>query len=127
MESVCTTHPDFDGAAPPRDDGMDVDGDGPGGAGTDGRTPATLDPTVFTSPFFLSTAHTFQDHLFSSWLGKKASDDLEKFLRGAREGSLSADWKDEVWEREHRREETRPKRLGCLLSILRRYILTELL
>ena len=65
------------------------------------QTPATLDPTVFSSPFFLSAAHTFQDHLFSSWLGKKAAADLERFMQGMRDGSLSADWKDEVWEREH--------------------------
>ena len=65
------------------------------------RTPATLDPAVFTSPFFLSAAHTFQDHLFSGWLGKKAEADLARFLKGARDGTLSAEWKDEVWAREH--------------------------
>ena len=65
------------------------------------RNPATLDPTVFTSPFFLSAAHTWQDHLVSNWLGKKASDDLEKFRQGAGDGTLHADWKDEVWELDH--------------------------
>lgn len=69
----------------------------------DDRTPATLDPSVFTSPFFLSAAHTFQDHLFSSWMGKKASDDLVKFEEGARSGAMHVDWKDAVWEREHQR------------------------
>ena len=65
------------------------------------RTPATLDPAVFTSPFFLSAAHTFQDHLFSGWLGKKAEADLARFLKGASDETLNAEWKDEVWAREH--------------------------
>ena len=65
------------------------------------RTPATLDPAVFTSPFFLSAAHTFQDHLLSGWFGKKAEADLAMFLKGASDGTLSAEWKDEVWAREH--------------------------
>ena len=72
------------------------------------RTPATLDPTVLTSPFFFSTAHTWQDHLVSNWLGKKAADDLEKFRQGARDGTLHADWKDEAWELDHS-PETTPK------------------
>ena len=48
-----------------------------------------------------SAAHTFQDHLFSGWLGKKAEADLARFLKGASDGTLSAEWKDEVWAREH--------------------------
>ena len=72
--SVCPSHPDFPSQAQSADhDGMDVDVE---------RTPATLDPTIFTSPFFLSAAHTWQDHLFSAWLGKKAADDLEAFKGG---------------------------------------------
>ncbi|RPD58259.1 hypothetical protein L227DRAFT_630028 [Lentinus tigrinus ALCF2SS1-6] len=54
----------------------------------DWQTPATLDPTIFTSPFFLSAAHTWQDQLFSSWLGQKASDDFETFKKGAKDGTL---------------------------------------
>ncbi|OBZ72807.1 hypothetical protein A0H81_06944 [Grifola frondosa] len=65
------------------------------------RTPATLDPTVFTSPFLLSAARTFQDHLYSGWLAKKARDDVELFNQGVRDGTLHAEWKDEVWERDH--------------------------
>ena len=86
---MCSSHPDSQLAAPSGEQ-MDVD-----------RTPATLDPAVFSSPFFLSAAHTWQDHLFSSWLTQKASDDLEKFSQGAQDGSLHADWKDEAWERDH--------------------------
>lgn len=63
-------------------------------------TPATLDPSIFNSPFFLSAAHTFQDHLYSGILGKKAQGEAEKFEQGVRDGTMHADWKDEVWERE---------------------------
>ncbi|RPD72958.1 hypothetical protein L226DRAFT_553923 [Lentinus tigrinus ALCF2SS1-7] len=87
--SVCSSHPDFP-SQQQSVDGMDVD-----------QTPATLDPMVFTSPFFLSAAHTWQDHLFSSWLGQKASDDLEAFKQGAKDGTLHAPWKDEAWDRDH--------------------------
>ncbi|KAL1943738.1 hypothetical protein VTO73DRAFT_4183 [Trametes versicolor] len=93
--SVCPTHPDYDATGD--GDQMQVD------YAPDDRTSATLDPTVFTSPYFLSAAHTFQDHLFSSWMGKKAADDLTKFEESARSGAMHIDWKDEVWEREHQR------------------------
>ncbi|CDO75926.1 hypothetical protein BN946_scf184873.g15 [Trametes cinnabarina] len=96
--SVCPTHPDStlsSDSAQHGADRMDVDD-----AHAE-RIPATLDPTVFTSPFFLSAAHTFQDHLFSGWLGKKASDDLETFKEGVRTGQMHADWKDDAWERDH--------------------------
>ncbi|KAI0350306.1 hypothetical protein OH77DRAFT_1431176 [Trametes cingulata] len=107
--SVCPTHPDY---APPSSthngedvsqDRMEVDdAECPTGLSAPvAQTPATLDPAVFTSPFFLSAAHTFQDHLFSSWLGRKAAEDLAKFQEGSRAGHLHVDWKDEVWERDH--------------------------
>ncbi|OSD00305.1 hypothetical protein PYCCODRAFT_1437436 [Trametes coccinea BRFM310] len=95
--SVCTTHPDYlnnNHDAQPSVDRMEVDGDNSNGR----SNPATLDPTVFTSPFYLSAAHTFQDHLFSGWLSKKAADDLAKFKEGVRTGQMHADWKDEAWE-----------------------------
>ncbi|RDX40627.1 hypothetical protein OH76DRAFT_1450598 [Lentinus brumalis] len=88
--SVCPTHPDFQ-SQPQFADEMDVD-----------QTPATLDPTIFTSPFFLSAAHTWQDHLFSAWLGTKAAADLETFNKGAQDGTLHAPWKDETWDQNHR-------------------------
>ncbi|KAI0743588.1 Asx homology domain-containing protein [Daedaleopsis nitida] len=90
IPSICASHPERLAQPGSEPDAMDVD-----------RTPATLDPAVFTSPFFLSAAHTWQDHLFSSWLGKKASDDLAQFTQGAQDGTLHADWKDEAWERDH--------------------------
>ncbi|KAI0631552.1 Asx homology domain-containing protein [Trametes polyzona] len=109
VPTVCPSHPDYrpptDGGAPGDSnvvDRMDVDdADAASGSGSEsGATPATLDPTVFTSPFFLSAAHTWQDHLFSSWLTKKATDEMARFAEGARTGDMHVDWKDEVWEAE---------------------------
>ncbi|KAI0665582.1 hypothetical protein C8Q78DRAFT_986076 [Trametes maxima] len=107
--SVSPSHPDYTPAATQEghsgdDDSkmeVDVDPDGQPPEVARDQTPATLDPSVLTSPFFLSAAHTFQDHLFSSWLAKKASVDLGKFREGAQSGDLHVDWKDEVWERDH--------------------------
>ncbi|PIL34284.1 hypothetical protein GSI_03059 [Ganoderma sinense ZZ0214-1] len=96
VPSVSPSHPDGPPSQEPGStDAMDVD------EAPVLRNPAMLDPTVFTSSFFLSAAHTWQDHLVSNWLGKKASDDLEKFRQGARDGTLHADWKDELWELDH--------------------------
>ncbi|PSR77077.1 hypothetical protein PHLCEN_2v8066 [Hermanssonia centrifuga] len=63
------------------------------------RSPTTLDPVVFTSPFFLSAARTFQDHIYSGWLASKAKDLVKQYEQGVGEGSLHAEWKDEEWER----------------------------
>ncbi|CAL1702381.1 unnamed protein product [Somion occarium] len=65
------------------------------------RSPATLDPSIFTSSFFQSAALTFQDQLFSSWFSQKAKETQEKYERGVRDGTMHAEWKDEVWEREN--------------------------
>ena len=111
--SVCSTHPDSSTAnhgavSHDAEDRMEVDDHAR--EDTLVRSPATLDPMVFSSPFFLSAAHTFQDHLYSSWLGKKAADDLAKFKEGARAGDIHADWKDEVWELEHQPVMTKAQR-----------------
>lgn len=116
--SVPPTHVDYappqrDGAeaAPADEDRMDIDAQAPSGSGSgppqgaQERTPATLDPAVFTSPFFLSAARTYQDHLFSGWFGKKARDEVAQFEAGVRAGTLHAPWKDEIWERDHRPQE----------------------
>ncbi|KAI0328966.1 hypothetical protein GY45DRAFT_1325670 [Cubamyces sp. BRFM 1775] len=109
--SVCSTHPDGPASREPgsqgAEDRMEVDSSAQGNIL---RNPATLDPMVFSSPFFLSAAHTFQDHLYSSWLGKKALDDLQKFQEGARTGNIHADWKDEVWELERQPIMTKAQR-----------------
>ncbi|KZT01903.1 uncharacterized protein LAESUDRAFT_706953 [Laetiporus sulphureus 93-53] len=65
------------------------------------RTPAFLDPAIFTSPFFSSAAQTYQDHLFSGWFAAKAQDTIKLFEEGIRLGTMHAEWKDEEWEREH--------------------------
>lgn len=110
--SVPLTHVDYSPPqrecaepAPADEDRMDVDSGPPQGA--QARTPATMDPAVFTSPFFLSVARTYQDHLFSGWFGKKAHDEVAQFTFGVQEGTLHAPWKDEVWERDHRPQENR--------------------
>ena len=61
-------------------------------------TPETLDPCTFNSVFFLSAAQAFQDHLYSGWLGAKAREKVEKFQQGTQDGTMHADWKDEIWE-----------------------------
>lgn len=63
--------------------------------------PATLDPSFFNNPFFLSGAKTFQDHVFSSWLTKTARELVLQYEQGVRDGSLHAEWKDEEWQRDH--------------------------
>jgi hypothetical protein len=65
------------------------------------RSPATLDPMFFGSPFLLSAAHTFQDHIFSGWLNNKAKDTISRYEHGVRDGTMHAEWKDEEWQREH--------------------------
>lgn len=68
--------------------------------GTD-PLPATLDPSFFNNPFFLSGAKTFQDHVFSSWLTKTARELVLQYEQGVRDGNLHAEWKDEEWQRDH--------------------------
>jgi hypothetical protein len=63
--------------------------------------PALLLPNFFTDPHFLSAAHTFQDHLFSSYLTPTSSATLRTWLDGVHSGAIHAPWKDEVWEQEH--------------------------
>jgi len=84
----------------------------------------TLDPTTFTSPFFLSAARTFQDHLYSGWFAKKAREDVAQFEAGVRDGSLHAEWKDQVWEREHPPGKERAKSLD-LTALVKRGFLRE--
>ena len=65
------------------------------------QSPETLDPTFFNNSFFLSGAMTFQDHIFSGWLSKRAKDEVAQYEQGVTDGSLHAEWKDEQWSREH--------------------------
>lgn len=95
-----TYHPPVDATHPAKqqfngnDDRMDLDVE---------RSPATLDPLFFTSPFMLSAAHTFQDHIFSSWMTQKAGESVAKFREGVQDltSNIRAEWKDEEWRRDH--------------------------
>ena len=65
------------------------------------RNPATLDPTFFMSPFMLSAAHAWQDHIYSGFFSAKSQDTLAKYADSVHAGTLHAEWKDETWAREH--------------------------
>ncbi|PCH34743.1 hypothetical protein WOLCODRAFT_139553 [Wolfiporia cocos MD-104 SS10] len=85
---------------------------------------ATFDPTTFTSPFFLSAARTFQDHLFSGWFSKKATEEVERFQNGVRDGSLHVEWKDEAWVRIHA-SQGKHNSATDLTALVRRGLLRE--
>jgi hypothetical protein len=59
----------------------------------------TLEISVFADPHFLAAAHTFQDHIYSNWRSDAHVDRVKQYEKGVCDGSLSAPWKDEVWER----------------------------
>ncbi|TFY60775.1 hypothetical protein EVJ58_g4933 [Rhodofomes roseus] len=130
--SVPPTHVDyrtplFDSAATAAsdDDRMDVDTQlSPSSRLIQEQTPATLDPAVLTSPFFLSAAHTYQDHLFSGWFGKKAREEAAQFQAGVRQGTLHAEWKDEVWERDHSPQQNQSQQVD-LAALAKRGLLQE--
>ena len=65
------------------------------------HAPECLVPTFFTDPHFLSAAHTFQDHLFSSCFTSTSSAALQRWLDDVQSGAVHFPWKDEVWELEH--------------------------
>ncbi|KZT67576.1 hypothetical protein DAEQUDRAFT_694007 [Daedalea quercina L-15889] len=118
---------DVEAAVPLDDDRMDVDAQPSGSGsfpGTQERTPATLDPAVFTSPFFLSAARTYQDHLYSGWFGKKAREEVAQFQSGVHEGTLHAEWKDDVWERDHHPQQNPPRQVD-LTALAKRGLLQQ--
>jgi len=69
-----------------------------------------LNPNIFRDTYFLTAAHTFQDHLFNGWFTKSHKSKLEAYLEGIQTGTLALPWKDEVWERENPRP-TKPARI----------------
>ncbi|OCH89954.1 hypothetical protein OBBRIDRAFT_819519 [Obba rivulosa] len=97
--TVSPTHVDYVSSQVSQDS-ANLNGTGPSDV-TQAKTTATLDPTVFTSPHFLSAARTFQDHLYSGWLTQKAAEDTRRFEEGIRTGTMHAEWKDEEWEADH--------------------------
>lgn len=60
-----------------------------------------LDPRTFNDAHFLAAAHTFQDHIFSGWLTNTHAEKVREYEEGVRDGTLSAEWKDEVWVRDN--------------------------
>jgi len=69
-----------------------------------------LNPDIFRDTYFLTAAHTFQDHLFNGWFTKSHKSKLDAYLEGIQFGTLAQPWKDEVWERENLRP-TKPARI----------------
>ncbi|KAI0942450.1 hypothetical protein AcW1_003082 [Taiwanofungus camphoratus] len=86
---------------------------------------ATLEPSIFHSSFFLSAARTFQDHLYAGWFGKKAQEDVARFETGVLDGSLHAEWKDEVWERDYRPRENKKAKVLDLTALAKCGLLRE--
>ena len=65
------------------------------------RCADTMDPSIFTDPYFLAAAHTFQDHIFTGWMSDAHIEKRAKFEVGVVDGSMHAPWKDEVWLKDH--------------------------
>ena len=65
------------------------------------RCADTVDPSIFTDPYFLAAAHTFQDHIFTGWMSDTHIEKRNKFEAGVMDGSMHAPWKDEVWLKDH--------------------------
>ncbi|KAJ7931289.1 Asx homology domain-containing protein [Mycena leptocephala] len=63
--------------------------------------------SLFTDAHFLAAAHTLQDHIYSNWLSDTHVEKVKKYEQGIKDGSLAAPWKDEVWERDNQKEESR--------------------
>ena len=60
---------------------------------------SNLDISVFTDPHLLAAAHTLQDHIYTDWMSDCHIEKVQKYEMGVRDGTLSAAWKDDVWER----------------------------
>ncbi|KAI0781631.1 Asx homology domain-containing protein [Irpex lacteus] len=96
-----TFQPSLDGYHPAALSKTSPDADKSASSTSEQRSPTTLDPTLFSNAFFLSGAMTFQDHLFTGWLSRKAKEDVDQYEQGVTAGSMHAEWKDEQWTREH--------------------------
>ena len=69
---------------------------------------SNLDISVFTDPHLLAAAHTLQDHIYTDWMSDCHAEKVQKYEMGVRDGTLSAAWKDEVWERNNASSSTTP-------------------
>jgi hypothetical protein len=63
-----------------------------------GPPSSALDISVFTDPHFLAAAYTFRDHIYSDWLSDAHAEKVKQFQAGVHDGTLSAPWKDDIWE-----------------------------
>ena len=73
---------------------------------------SNLDISVFTDPHLLAAAHTLQDHIYTDWMSDCHVEKVQKYEAGVRDGTLSAAWKDEVWERNNASSSTIPATNG---------------
>ncbi|KAG6867427.1 hypothetical protein C0993_002889 [Termitomyces sp. T159_Od127] len=58
-----------------------------------------VDTSVFTDSHFLAAARTLQDHIYSGWMSDSHVQKVAKYEKGLCNGTLTAPWKDELWER----------------------------
>ncbi|KAF8910248.1 Asx homology domain-containing protein [Mucidula mucida] len=72
-----------------------------GSSSTQSSSSGVLDLAVFKDSHFNSAARTFQDHIFSGWKTETQAGKVQRYLDGIRDGSLSAPYKDEVWEKDN--------------------------
>ncbi|KAG6811925.1 hypothetical protein H0H92_005256 [Tricholoma furcatifolium] len=80
---------------------------------------AEVESGIFKDSYFLSAAHTFQDHIYSNWLSDKHMEDVRKYEEGVKNGTLAAPWKDEEWERNNPLEdESKTRQSQIKLSTL---------
>lgn len=93
LESLGSDHPSIE-----KD--MNID---PPPVDKDKQTDAELNLSIFTDPHFLAASRTFQDHLYFGWFSAAHLEKVGAFQESVRNGTLAAPWKDEVWNREHRR------------------------
>ena len=93
LESLGSDHPSIE------ENGI-IDGLPPADTTTDQHE---LNLSIFTDPHFLAASRTFQDHLYFGWFSAAHLEKVGDFQESVRNGTLAAPWKDEVWNREHRR------------------------
>ncbi|KAF8987865.1 hypothetical protein BDZ89DRAFT_1152585 [Hymenopellis radicata] len=72
-----------------------------GSSSTQSSSSGVLDLAVFKDSHFNSAARTFQDHIFSGWKTETQAGKVQRYIAGIRDGSLSAPYKDEVWEKDN--------------------------
>ena len=98
LESLGSDHPSIE-----KDMNMMMNIDPPLPPANTTTTLEELNLSIFTDPHFLAASRTFQDHLYYGWLSAPHLEKVRGFQEAVQNGTLAAPWKDEVWNREHRR------------------------